>query len=185
MPERIVDQSTDRRHCRDGIIDPFEDCIGLAAQLSVSLSERQPPQIDCRFSHQVSADSSEIRCAGDGRLSRLALFILCFDHRHVIIPENESLNSEIESTKAFHFFLEAGESRVRNSRTQNYIGSRDDAGAPALDVAGRSRDDDEVVALFHPREIAPYSLDDVGIVGCLTVRSIWQVVERKILTDGG
>src|SRR5512132_2292587 len=50
---------------------------------------------------------------------------------------------------------------MRNARTQYYVRSGDDAAGTALHVAGRSRDDDEIIATLHPGKLFPHFFHDI------------------------
>src|SRR5687768_1768050 len=83
--------------------------------------------------------------------------------RHLRIPQHEPVDSHIGATQTVDGGFERGHRRVGEPSAENYIRGGDDAGSTALNVAGRRRDDDEVVASLHPRELASYFIHDLRL----------------------
>src|SRR5688500_13663269 len=88
--------------------------------------------------------------SGTARFRRL---IVSFDHRHVVIPEHDAVNPEIEIAQPFDRFAETRNSRMPHARAQYYIGSRYDARRFLEQVGRRGSDHDQVIPSLHPRKI--------------------------------
>src|SRR5687767_1171215 len=157
-------------------------CAHSSSYASVSGNPRRSTVISAIY---LSADSSKGCFVPASVAFRLIRLVLSLDHRKVIVPENQTMDAMIERTQAIHCIAKPRDPRVRQARTQNYVRSGYDVVAPALHIARRCSDHDEIVAAFHTSKITAYPLRHRRIGSRRPLRSAWQNVQHAVTADNG